>query len=311
MLFTAGLSFVCQLFLSRCRQISSWLQASFSLVSIHQGVQLRWVGTTLHTAAPNTPEQHVHTVTNGYHPGGGVRPCRGWWWCRRWPWKEKLPVSKEEELHHISPLGDHWVQWWRCENTEWRFMLNLRSSHEEHFNIHNTQKHGESWYILHRTYNQCTLCLLYLDVETRYEGWHMTRYFNMLTMVSWIWRWMNILSCIYVYADVFMNSITFCKNMDGFLTWSISLSIHRAKKRVWSKKKKKDMSIFYCSWSFTIVNLPILVSSNMYLPFFIITYIIQNYTNEQYYTVRVTWNKYSNLKVFNRGKIIFKKIYME
>lgn len=122
MLFSACLSFMCQLFVSlwMWHQVSSWLQASISLVPIHQGVQLRWAGTTLYAAAPDTPEQHVHTVKNGYNPGGGIRPCRGRWRCWGWPWKEELPVGKEEELHHFSPLGDHWMQRWQCENTKWR-----------------------------------------------------------------------------------------------------------------------------------------------------------------------------------------------
>lgn len=100
-------------------QVSSWLQASVSLVSIHQGVQLRRVGTTLYTAASNTPEQHVHTITNGYQHGGGLRPCRGRWRCWRWLWGKAFPVLSEEKLHHISPHGDHWMQRWQCENAKW------------------------------------------------------------------------------------------------------------------------------------------------------------------------------------------------
>lgn len=100
-------------------QVSSWLQACISLVPIHQGVQLRRAGTTLYTAASNTPEQHVHAVTDGYHHGGGLRPGRGRR-RRRWLRKEALPVYEEEELRHVSSHRDCWMQRWRCENTKRR-----------------------------------------------------------------------------------------------------------------------------------------------------------------------------------------------
>lgn len=82
------------------RQVSCWLQASFSLVPFHQGVQLRRIGTSRDPAAPNAAEQHVHALQNGHHHGRGLRLCR-WWWQRLR--KEVVTVLQEEKLHHVSP----------------------------------------------------------------------------------------------------------------------------------------------------------------------------------------------------------------
>lgn len=111
------------------QKVSSGVQAGFSLVPIYQRLQLRWVGTTLDASSPNTPKQYVHTDTDGYHHGDGLRPWRRCW---RWLWKEALSAWQEEKLYHISPHGDLWIEqqlyecakWSGSKDSTWRVLLN-------------------------------------------------------------------------------------------------------------------------------------------------------------------------------------------
>lgn len=124
------------------RQISSRLQEGVPLVPIHQGVHLRRAGTTLHPAAPDTPEQHVHADANGYHHGCSLRPR----WGQRQRWRQKaLFVFQEEKLHHRSPLWGQQRQ--QCKNTKrsgtkgWSWRILLKSVMDMHKALYKQNTH--------------------------------------------------------------------------------------------------------------------------------------------------------------------------
>lgn len=166
--------------LPKLHQVSGWLQASISLVPIYQGVQLWRVRTPFHTAAPNTSEQHVHAVTNGYHSGCGLRPGWGRWRCQWCLWKEDLPVCQKEKLHHVSSHRDHWMQRWQCENAKWRhpkcstwgFLLKgfFTDIHKEMHTQTYACKEILNTCIIHCTHKQCMGCLLNLNAEALYQS---------------------------------------------------------------------------------------------------------------------------------------------